>query len=86
LQVGELRLFGERATKRVATQPTLELSMHGSDLLVRWPDAPGFNLETKTALNDADWTPVGVTPVLSNGTNTVTLPMTETTGFFRLRQ
>src|SRR5262249_11808591 len=50
LQVGELRLFGERPSKRVASQPRLELSIHGSNLLVSWPDAPGFNLETKTAL------------------------------------
>ena len=87
LQVGELRLFGERAKKRVGGEPPkLSVRADGSNLLVSWPDAPDFILERKTALNDANWTPVSVASVLSNGTRMVTLPMSGSTEFFRLRQ
>jgi len=83
LQVGELRLFGETI---VTTPPALTIRPSGNNVLVSWPNVAGFNLETKTALNDASWTLVGIAPVLSNGVNTATVPMSATTGFFRLQK
>jgi hypothetical protein len=85
LQVGEMRLFGERPLARRAAPPTLAIRGSGASVLVSWPDTPGFNLETMSALQKGSWTAVGAAPVLSNGVNTVTLPK-EGTGFFRLRK
>jgi hypothetical protein len=80
LQVGEVRLFGETIL------PSLSVRAAGANVLVSWP-ASGFSLETKTNLAQPDWVVVTNAPVLSNGVNTVTLPMNGApTGFFRLRK
>lgn len=78
--VGELRLFGDLSVPSLSVRPS------GNNVLVSWPETPGFVLETKAELNNAAWSPVGIAPVLSNGVNTVTVPMNATTGFFRLRK
>lgn len=80
-QLAEVRLFGELAA---ALPPSLTVKVSGANLIVSWPDAPGFSLVTKSALEEANWSPVFVTPALSNGVKTVTLPMSGPTGFFRL--
>jgi hypothetical protein len=79
LQVGEMRLFG-------VILPKLAIRASGTNVLVTWSHQAGFDLETKTTLNDPTWLPVGITPMLSNGTNTVTIPTNGPTGFFRLRK
>jgi hypothetical protein len=79
LQVGEMRLFGE-------TLPRLAIRASGTNVLVTWSHQAGFDLETKATLNAASWLPIGITPILSNGTNTVTIPTNGPTGFFRLRK
>jgi hypothetical protein len=85
LQVGEMRLFGEVAA--VTVQPTLlSIRTTNGNVVVSWLVSPGFNLETKADLNSINWTVVGVTPVSSNGVNTVTLPINGDAGFFRLRK
>jgi hypothetical protein len=81
LQVGELRLFGE-----VAAPPALSIRASGGNVQVSWLHAAGFELIHKATLNDTTWLPVGIPPVLNSGTNTVTIPMNVTTGFFRLRK
>jgi hypothetical protein len=80
LQVGEMRLFG------AAPPPSLSIRASSTNVLVSWPHASGFTLETKAELPGPNWTSVANPPVLSNGVNTVTLPINETTGFFRLRK
>ena len=82
LQVGEMRLFGEAQ----AAAPALSVRASGSNLLVSWGNIAGFNLETKTNLNQPSWTAVANAPVLSNGVNTVTIPISASTGFFQLRK
>jgi hypothetical protein len=76
IQVGEMRLFGETAP-RIAIRPS------GPNVLLSWPNSPGYGLQTKTTLA-ATWTSVPNAPVLSNGVNTVTLPKGGTASFFRL--
>ena len=82
LQIGELRLFGEAPD----VLPTLTVRVSGNQLLVSWPNGAGFNLETNATLNDTNWIPSGITPLLTNGVNTVTIPMNATSGFLRLRK
>jgi hypothetical protein len=66
--------------------PALSIRIAGSSVLISWPEVPGFALESKTALTDANWTPVGTAPTLSNGVNTVMLPATGNTSCFRFAQ
>jgi len=79
LQVGEMRLFGE-------TIPALALRLSGANVLLSWPNQPGYRLERKATLTAGSWSVVGNTPALSNGTNTVTLTRSGTATFFRLRK
>ena len=82
LQVGEVRLFGD------SVAPTLNVrATGGANVLVSWPDAPGFNLESKTNLSQLNWNTVTNAPVLSNGVDTVTIPKSSAPiRFFRLRK
>jgi hypothetical protein len=82
LQVGEMRLFGEGVP---VILPSLSIRASSSNVLVSWPDNPGYVLETRADFNGTNWTTVGPA-VLSNGVNTVTIPMDGPTGFFRLRK
>lgn len=82
LQVGEMRLFGEPQS----APPVLAIQGSGANIVIRWPNAPGFNLEQKLNLNAPSWSPVGTAPVLSNGINTVTLPKSGSGAFFRLKR
>ena len=81
VQVGELRLLGD-----VPGIPALSVRASGANMLVSWPNTAGFNLETKTNLNQLNWNAVTNAPVLSNGVNTVTIPMSSSAGFFHLRK
>ena len=85
LQVGEMRLFGEPAPV-ILPPPVLSLRTSGNNMLVSWTNNPGFVLETRSDLNGTNWMSIATAPVLSNGVNTVTLPMNEPAGFFRLRK
>lgn len=85
LQVGEMRLFGGTAPVDLAP-PTLSILAEGNTVLVSWQNNPGFALESKTPLSAGVWNAVGIAPVLSNGTNTITVPATEAARFFRLRK
>ena len=79
LQVGEMRLFGE-------TLPRLTLRASGASVLVSWPAEPGYRVERNSTPSTAGWVLISTAPVLNNGTNTLTLPRSGTSGFFRLRK
>ena len=83
LQVGEMRLFGEDEMKPL---PVLAVQANGTNVLIRWLNASDFTLESKAALTNGNWNPVGIAPFLSNGVNTVTLPKSGDAAFFRLRK
>jgi hypothetical protein len=84
LQVGEMRLFGQIITP--ALPPRLTIGTSGDNLVVSWPHSAGYQLESTSSLENANWAPVGMAPVLAEGVNTLTLPRNEASGFFRLRR
>ncbi len=63
-------------------RPALSIARTGDTVTISWPaSATGFTLEASPALAPAVWTPVGgVTG------NSVSVPTTGNTGYFRLRQ
>ncbi|MFM1769085.1 MAG: hypothetical protein RJA22_1614 [Verrucomicrobiota bacterium] len=68
-----------------ATPPVLTIARAGNGILLRWPiEAGDYVLEAQSALL-GPWAPVAIAPVPDNGQNTVTLPLTGSHQFFRLR-
>ncbi|MBI5385208.1 MAG: hypothetical protein HZA90_11050 [Verrucomicrobia bacterium] len=79
-------LDGRDLTK-ATIKPGLHITRVGSDVLISWPAAPAGNcfvLEWTGTLPATSWTPVGVTPVLSNGRYWVTFQGPADTKFYRL--
>ena len=66
--------------------PSLSVRRAGNNVQVSWINVAGFSLESKTNLNQFNWNAVTNAPVPSNGVSTVTIPMSSSTGFFRLRK
>lgn len=68
----------------MTTGPKLEASGSGGNVNLSWTTAGSFTLQSSPSLSSPNWQPVAATPVVANGTNTVTLPTSNTTLFFRL--
>jgi hypothetical protein len=67
--------------------PSLTVQLNGSSVKLLWPlSAPGFVLEKSGAIAAAAWASVPTPPVLQNGQHIVTLSVSNTTQFFRLRK
>ena len=68
--------------------PRLTSSQSGSNILLTWPgEAMGFTLQSSTNLaSRASWTDVSIPPMLANGQNVVTNPVSTAGHFFRLIQ
>jgi hypothetical protein len=69
--------------------PALELSVVGGNLRLSWPTAPsGFQIESSTTMASGSWTPVLVTPAISNAFNHANVPIPPGTSkvFFRLKK
>ena len=68
--------------------PTLMIAQDGNQLVLSWPtNAAGFALQSTTnLLSPAVWTSVSTQPVVVNGQNTVTNPISGTQQFYRLSQ
>ncbi len=66
----------------------LRTSVSGTDLTLSWdPAMATWTLESSPVLGSgAIWTPVGTTPVFQNGRYTVTLPMSDNAGYFRMHE
>jgi hypothetical protein len=69
-------------------QPQLTITPAGANVLLTWPtSATGFSLQSSTSLGStAVWTTNLPAPVIGNGQNTVTSPISGTLQFFRLSQ
>lgn len=67
-------------------QPRLRIVRTGTDVVVAWPEAyPRFNLQTSVNLGDPlAWTNYSILPASSGTEFTVTIPATNSVGFFRL--
>ncbi len=68
--------------------PTLTIGKEGPDVVLSWPGwATNFALQTAGDVSPAGgWTNTSETPALINGINTVTLPGSRNTTFYRLSQ
>jgi len=70
----------------VVYPPGLGTTVSGSSLLIYWPlSLPTFTLETSSTLNSPNWVTVVPGPVTIGGQNFVSLPMSTTNNFYRLR-
>jgi len=69
-------------------RPGLGLARSGNTVTLAWPaEASGFNLETASNLQpNAIWSAVADAPVLQNGQQTLSRPVTNSNQFFRLRR
>jgi uncharacterized repeat protein (TIGR03803 family) len=69
------------------TSPQLSLALSGATVILTWPtNFTSFILQSATNLASAVWTSNSTAPVVVNGQNTVTNPITGTQQFFRLSQ
>ncbi len=70
------------------TPPQLKISQFASNVILTWPTfAPGFTLQSATNLgSSAVWQTNSPAPVLVNGQNTVTNPISGPNLFYRLSQ
>jgi uncharacterized repeat protein (TIGR03803 family) len=67
--------------------PVLSISPAGGNVILTWPlSASGFTLESTTNLAPATWSSVTPGPVVINGRNTVTNPISGRWRFYRLSQ
>ncbi len=67
--------------------PSLTLTRAGRDVILSWQTIfTGFTLQSTTNLISSVWTTNLPAPVVLNGLNTVTNPISGTRQFFRLRQ
>ena len=69
-------------------RPQLDIVRSGTNAVLTWPtNAVGFTLQSATnLLSPADWNTVSPGPVLVNGQNVVTNPISSTKKFYRLVQ
>jgi len=68
--------------------PLLSIAPTSTGVVVSWPTAlPGYALESAPTLNpSAVWSPVTTPVIVSNNLNTVSMPRTGASRFFRLRK
>jgi hypothetical protein len=68
--------------------PVLSIAPSTQYINICWTtNVSGFNLQYSVALGSAaNWMPVGGTPSLSNGLNCVSLPISNNSAFYRLKQ
>jgi hypothetical protein len=78
--------FGLANPINIVSLPQLTLADSGSSLLLYWPvSTPTFVLETSSSLSPADWKPVAGTPLQIGNQYLMSLPVTTTNSFYRLR-
>ena len=67
--------------------PQLIITPSTANVILTWPTNPtGFSLQSATNFASAAWTSVSPGPVVVNGLNTVTFPISAKQQFFRLAQ
>jgi hypothetical protein len=73
----------------ISFPPQLNLSISGPNSILSWPtdfDYTDYRLQSTTNLSSPAWTTNLPAPVVVNGQNTVTNPVSGTQQFFRLSQ
>jgi len=81
-------LSGDGTVFSLLVLPQLTITPSGANLILTWPiKAAGFTLQSTTDISPpALWTPVSPDPVVINGQNTVTNPISGKQKFYRLMQ
>jgi len=72
----------------IAVPPPLSIIAGGANVVLTWPtNSSGYTLQSATNLGSSViWTTNSIAPVVVNGLNTVTNPMSSAQQFFRLIQ
>jgi hypothetical protein len=66
--------------------PTETINISAGQLLISWPAAiSGYTLQQNSKLNTTNWVNLPNQPVIVNGQNQITLPLTATNEFYRLK-
>jgi hypothetical protein len=87
LQIAVLLLVGAAFfLPATLSQPNVRISRVGTNAVIAWPaPSSGFTLQQiDRIMGSTGWTTVATSPVLAGSDNTLTLPATNLTGFFRL--
>jgi uncharacterized repeat protein (TIGR03803 family) len=85
--VGGAASFGTIFSFSLPPPPQLTMSLSGANLVLTWPtNASGFTLQSTTNLSSTAWGSNSVSPVIVNGLNTVTNPISGPQMFYRLTQ
>jgi uncharacterized repeat protein (TIGR03803 family) len=80
-------IYGNGTLFSLSIPIELNLAVSGSNLVLSWPtNFTGFTLQSTTDLSSQVWTTNLPPPVVINGQNTVTNPISGTEQFFRLSQ
>jgi uncharacterized repeat protein (TIGR03803 family) len=67
--------------------PELKVVSVGPDVILTWPTtSPGFTLQSTTSLASSLWSTLSASPVVVNGQNTVSNPISGAQQFYRLSQ
>ena len=65
----------------------LQITASGNNALLTWAQLSGVSLQYSIGVSPTNWQPISGTPVATNGALvTVSIPITNTTSFFRLVQ
>ena len=84
--------FGYGTIFSVTFSPTLSITASGTNVILTWPtnvagfDYTGYTLQSTTNLASPSWSAVSPSPVIVNGQETVTNPISATQMFYRLTQ
>lgn len=79
--------WGKGTIFTISSPPALTLTNTGPSVVLTWPtNASGFTLQSTTNLSLPVWTTNFSAPIVINGQNTVTTPISGTQQFFRLSQ
>jgi hypothetical protein len=82
--VGDLHIGID--TIAFSAPPILSFARSSDQLILSWPSSmASFVLDTSDSLPAAAWKPVTNRPVVTDGRQTVTVPMNRRMGFYRLR-
>jgi hypothetical protein len=71
----------------IPTEVALTIASLGADVLIFWPNsATGYTLQSSSDLTQSAWSAVGAQVIVTNGLNTVTIPVVDRMQFYRLKQ
>lgn len=72
---------------QTTARPSLGAARAGGNLVITWPgSATGFTLEASASLGNPNWVAVTQTVTSASGQNTVTIPISSGTLFYRLKK